>query len=87
MSNTSTNDMRDDRAMAHSAQRSKNPNHSRAIRMNPVNAPTTYDHNTGRDDSDMYSKKFIHTGVAKQHSRTDYMSARRLAQKLMGSGA
>jgi hypothetical protein len=87
MNNTSTNDTRDSRALLHSAQRSKNPNQFRAVKMTPMNAPTTYDHTTtARDDSDAHSKRFIYTGVSIPRGQADHMSARRMAQWVMKGG-
>jgi hypothetical protein len=85
MNNTSTNDSRDSAALRHSAQRSKNPNTARAIKMTPVTAPTIYDHETTtRDDSDAHSQRFMYTGVPRPVGHVDRMSARRLAQWVMG---
>jgi hypothetical protein len=85
MNNTSTGDSRDSAVLRHSAQRSKNPNNARAITMTPVNAPTVYDHETTtRDDSDAHSQRFIYTGVPRPTGQVDRMSARRLAQWVMG---
>lgn len=87
MNSTSTNDIRDSRALMHAAQRAKNPNISKSVTMNSVNAPTSYDHmSSSREDSDVGSRRFRHTGVPKQPTTADHMSARRMVQQFMKGG-